>query len=296
MISILINDIINIRWLLLEVSASVVAHCSRQREFLLHKVVSMQMNSNSPAGQSATHRRQGFTLIELLVVIAIIAILAAILFPVFARARENARRTSCVSNLKQMGLAFMQYTQDYDEMLPNNYADLGPGQPGGAWAPGSPNRWFWPQILHPYHKSEQIFRCPSSSYTDRPQNGHYGANSWIITSPTSPPSAFNLARISNSAGTYTAMDSGSYNIGAFLARTPQSGFYLPGTGELGLTHVGTLSSPQQTDFQSGRHFSGVSVCFADGHAKWLKSSVLLKDARNTAVGPGQFGGWNPDNA
>jgi prepilin-type N-terminal cleavage/methylation domain-containing protein len=267
---------------------------SRRREHFTYKVVTMHKKICPAVDQRSVRRHKGFTLIELLVVIAIIAILAAILFPVFARARENARRASCVSNLKQMGLAFMQYTQDYDERLPNNFADLGTGQPGGAWAPGSPNRWFWPQILHPYHKSEQIFRCPSSSYADRPQNGHYGANSWIVTSPPAAPWA--LAQISNSAGTYMAMDSGSYNIGAFLVRTPQSGFYLPGTGELGLTHVGTLSSAQQTDFQSGRHFSGVSVCFADGHAKWLKSSVLLKDARNTAVGPGQFGGWNPDNS
>ena len=67
--------------------------------------------------------RRGFTLIELLVVIAIIAILAAILFPVFARARENARRTSCVSNVKQFSLALMQYTQDYDERYPRSYFD-----------------------------------------------------------------------------------------------------------------------------------------------------------------------------
>lgn len=74
--------------------------------------------------------RRGFTVIELLVVITIIAILAAILFPVFGRARENARRRSCLSNLKQMGLAILQYTQDYDERFPNNFADLGTGQPG----------------------------------------------------------------------------------------------------------------------------------------------------------------------
>src|SRR5690606_624654 len=68
--------------------------------------------------QLTPKKTPGFTLIELLVVIAIIAILAAILFPVFARARENARRTSCLSNIKNMGLAFMQYTQDYDERMP----------------------------------------------------------------------------------------------------------------------------------------------------------------------------------
>src|SRR5471032_2965994 len=81
-------------------------------------------------------RSRGFTLIELLVVIAIIAILAAILFPVFARARENARRTACQSNLKQIGLAFMQYVQDYDELQPsgNSYDNSAVGIPGGGWA------------------------------------------------------------------------------------------------------------------------------------------------------------------
>jgi prepilin-type N-terminal cleavage/methylation domain-containing protein len=250
-------------------------------------------NNCSSVRRSSSLRRTGFTLIELLVVIAIIAILAAILFPVFARARENARRTSCVSNLKQMGLAFMQYTQDYDERLPNNMADIGTGQPGGAWS-GVANRWFWPQILHPYHKSEQIFTCPSSSYTGKPQDGHYGANSWIVMSPPSapnPPATYSLAQIANSAGTYMAMDSGTYNIGAYLTHTPNSGFYLPGVGDLGVAYTGTVpAAPRDADFRSGRHFGGVSVCFADGHAKWLKSSVLLADARKSGSG-----GWNPNN-
>lgn len=93
-----------------------------------------------------------FTLIELLVVIAIIALLAAILFPVFARARENARRTSCSSNLRQIGLGIMQYTQDYDETLP--LARHG--------ADGTPP---WQDIIQPYVKSIQLFRCPSNSST-----------------------------------------------------------------------------------------------------------------------------------
>ncbi|RYG70643.1 DUF1559 domain-containing protein [bacterium] len=98
---------------------------------------------------------KGFTLIELLVVIAIIAILAAILFPVFGRARENARRSSCQSNLKQIGLGFAQYTQDYDERYPGRYS-TGPasdGSPGTAWR----------QALQPYIKSTQLFACPSNS-------------------------------------------------------------------------------------------------------------------------------------
>ena len=95
-------------------------------------------------------RRSAFTLIELLVVIAIIAILAAILFPVFARARENARRASCQSNLKQIGLGIIQYTQDYDErMVPSRITTT--------------QDIVWPVTLQPYLKSTQIFKCPSNT-------------------------------------------------------------------------------------------------------------------------------------
>ena len=96
-------------------------------------------------------KRSAFTLIELLVVIAIIAILAAILFPVFARARENARRSSCSSNLKQIGLGILQYTQDYDE----KYVAT-------RWYDGT-NGQAWPTSLQPYLKSTQIFQCPSDT-------------------------------------------------------------------------------------------------------------------------------------
>lgn len=101
-------------------------------------------------------RSRGFTLIELLVVIAIIAILAAILFPVFARARENARRSSCASNLKQILLASMQYTQDYDEKFCST-AKLLPDETDFSGA--------WYTDLQPYARSVQIFRCPSDSST-----------------------------------------------------------------------------------------------------------------------------------
>ena len=100
--------------------------------------------------------KKAFTLIELLVVIAIIAILAAILFPVFARARENARRSSCQSNLKQMGLAIIQYQQDYDEKYP----------PGRTEEPDPPASWTaWANLVQPYVKSRQIFQCPSNPTT-----------------------------------------------------------------------------------------------------------------------------------
>jgi prepilin-type N-terminal cleavage/methylation domain-containing protein/prepilin-type processing-associated H-X9-DG protein len=101
-------------------------------------------------------KRRAFTLIELLVVIAIIAILAAILFPVFAQAREKARQTSCISNLKQIGSGLMMYYQDYDEILP---AVNSGGHPTG-WGYGSPDT-VWAQAINPYTKNWQIFRCPS---------------------------------------------------------------------------------------------------------------------------------------
>ena len=100
---------------------------------------------------SRTSRPSGFTLIELLVVIAIIAILASILFPVFARARENARRSSCASNLKQIGISLAQYTQDYDEKMPNIVQDT-------YWD----IRFYWTGVVQPYIKSTQVFDCPSN--------------------------------------------------------------------------------------------------------------------------------------
>lgn len=116
----------------------------------------------------------GFTLIELLVVIAIIAVLAAILFPVFAQARAKARQASCLSNTKQLGLSTGMYVQDYDEQFyPHRFNCPGPGattvcagyvgNPEAAkFSGGSESRYYWCFMLQPYGKNWQVFACPSA--------------------------------------------------------------------------------------------------------------------------------------
>jgi len=140
-------------------------------------------------------RRRGFTLIELLVVIAIIAILAAILFPVFAQAREAARKTSCLSNTKQLGLGVMMYAQDYDEMYPCNSWDTPfiPTADNDARSLVYPSATQWMWRIMPYVKNRQILVCPSDPAAGKsgwrgywvPTGTPSCADAWGVPTPTS---------------------------------------------------------------------------------------------------------------
>ncbi len=197
--------------------------------------------------------KRGFTLIELLVVIAIIAILAAILFPVFARAREKARQTSCLNNCKQMGLAVMQYVQDYDEtyaFCSITYATTAPRPFYG----GSSTSHTWPEMLYPYVKNVQIFRCPSVgnylSYGWNANLGYWGTDTRV----GDIYQGVNLAKIERPAETLVIADSDWTGVSDY-----------PSSNAMTL-----WKSFHVSRFIPARHNGGANIVFCDGHAKWYQ--------------------------
>jgi prepilin-type N-terminal cleavage/methylation domain-containing protein/prepilin-type processing-associated H-X9-DG protein len=248
-------------------------------------------------------KKRGFTLIELLIVIAIIAILAAILFPVFGRARENARRSSCQSNLKQMGLGFMQYTQDYDEKLPSGFIFSGGTSAGTGWA----------GEIYPYVKSQQIFVCPSDDNRAASKISYSANRNILATAGDYGGISGATARLNATAKTVMAFETRMSAFSAFQFNwttelsTPQGPaggnpwFSAVGNGvgcttdhdNCGLTYatglLGTLTGPVTTNFEfggggfygngqfygaTGRHLEGSNFLFADGHVKWLKGGAV----------------------
>ncbi|RYX82079.1 DUF1559 domain-containing protein [bacterium] len=199
-----------------------------------------------------SYQKRAFTLIELLVVIAIIAILASILFPVFARARENARRASCQSNMKQLGLGFLQYTQDYDEAYPGSappsavltklpFSPLGHWVPAGVVVTNTNPSLVQNGAIFPYIKSTQIYICPSDVNGDKKRLS-YSMNQLMdfINTPVIDSVATKILLVDEG----NTLNDGRFGVG-------------------------------NADIPSIIHFDGADVLFCDGHVKWRRSSTLV---------------------
>ena len=226
---------------------------------------------NTHSNRASRSTRSAFTLIELLVVIAIIAILAAILFPVFARARENARRSSCTSNLKQIGLGFLQYTQDSNEFLPILRGGNTGNDNDGVFS-----------MIQPYVKSTQVLQCPSETNgpnssgpggTLNPNAAGYSDYAYNLAmgyAQNGPPGGMRgiaLAKLTAPVLTVMATD----NISG------SSGNYTMGVGGTGSVN-GAAALATTVNGVAQRHLETQNFLFADGHVKAYRGQTPNQSA------------------
>jgi len=233
--------------------------------------------------------KRAFSLVELLVVVAIIVILAAILFPVFARVRENGRRSACQSNLKQIGMGLIQYSQDYDEILVADWYGSTPSvgpyatQPLSAYPRVS---YKWEDAAFPYVKNEQVFNCPSAT-GDAAVPYHYyktltapqpdtQLGSYIIMHGYGPDVAGKTPPVSHPA---YYIDPNTHVVSRQLVSLSQAvvpsttAWVLDGNGEF-YCEVDTGTNTLPPDLIAPRHLETIGVLFLDGHVKSIKESVL----------------------
>lgn len=261
--------------------------------------------------QNPTNSR-AFTLIELLVVIAIIAILAAILFPVFAQARENARQTSCLSNMKQIGTGLLMYVQDFDETYPFSYLYLGSYDATNCQCSTNDPYYHWSYALNAYTKNDQIWKCPSSVFYQTPANTgpaifdqqvpelSYISNEALIPRQKLPGQSATyvrpyhgvaLAEIRAPANVIAIMENQQLKKSSSDHR-PAHGFLPVEPYKGGVIRRATVEdvfgaggNPDKANPVSGatrieyidvrRHNGGSNYSFADGHAKWRKISQTM---------------------